>query len=343
MQDSALNKRAILLINIGSPNSYKTKDVKKYLRQFLFDGRVITMPAILRFILVNLIIVPFRAKKSAAKYKQIWTKQGSPLIDFSRKLTIKLQKKLNNNTEVFLAMRYGNPSLESVLTEIKKKQFSELIVLPMYPQYASSTTESSIQELLRIVSNWETKPQTKLITSFWDNTKYINALAKKLKAYNVNNYDHLVISYHGLPLKQVHAMHGNISCDEMNCINELNQKHGNCYQSVCYRQSELIANAIGINKENYSVSFQSRLTKNWLSPFTDKLLINLAQSGKKRVIIICPSFVADCLETLHEIEIEYNEVFKQAGGEQLTMVPALNDSDEWVVALEQLLCELNIT
>ncbi|MCF6366352.1 MAG: ferrochelatase [Bacteroidales bacterium] len=329
--------RAVLLINIGSPNSYKTKDVRRYLREFLNDKRVINIHPLLRFILVNGIIVPFRAKKSAGKYKEIWSNNGSPLIFNSIELSVKLQAAFKDNADIYMAMRYGNPGIKKVLAEIKRKQYSELIVFPMYPQYASSTSGSSIEKVFDKVKFWENIPNIKIIHEFWRNPIYINTLADKIKNSDLDHFDHLIISFHGLPLSHVYKTHENKTCNDLNCLNEMNNNNKYCYQSACYRTAELLAKKINISKSDYSVGFQSRLSKNWLTPFTEELLIDLAKKNKKKILVVCPSFVADCLETLHEIQIEYSELFKASGGETLKLVSSLNSDDPWVENLRNII------
>jgi ferrochelatase len=297
------------------------------------------MPAILRYILVNFIIVPFRAKKSAAKYQEIWTKDGSPLLLNSIEFQKKLQKYFGDQLTIFLAMRYGNPSIESELEKIKTGNFKQIFIVPLYPQYSTSTTESSIIETKSKISLWENKPNILELKYFWNEPLYIQSFASQIKKYDFNNFDHILFSFHGLPLKQVQNAHPGKNCIELDCKNIMNEENSLCYQSACYRTVELLVKELEIEKEFYSTTFQSRLTKNWLSPFTDEKLKELVSIGKKRVLIICPSFVSDCLETLHEIEIEYQHFFKEIGGETLTMVEALNSNDIWVENFGKIISE----
>ncbi|MBI9068089.1 MAG: ferrochelatase [Salinivirgaceae bacterium] len=329
--------RAVLLINIGSPDSYKTKDVRKYLKQFLVDKRVINIPAFFRYLLVYGIIAPFRAPKSAAKYKEIWTKNGSPLIDYSNRLKEKLQKLYANEADVYFAMRYGNPSLASVLNEIKQKNYSEITVCPVYPQNASSTTSSSVEEVCRIMKKWENIPNIKFVNDFWHQPAYIEALHNKVASYNPNEYDHVLISFHGLPLSQVYAAYNCNSCSVEECTLKPITDNKFCYRAQCYALSKILADKLDLSIEKYSVGFQSRLSKNWLSPFSDEILENLVTQGKKKVMVICPSFISDCLETIHEVAIEYTQDFKKNGGEKLFLVPALNADDYWVESFKNIL------
>jgi len=332
-------RKVILLINIGSPKSFKVKPVRKYLREFLMDSRVIQIPWLFRFLLVNGIITTFRAPKSAKKYKEIWTDKGSPLIVHSNNLKNKLQLKLSNKADVYTAMRYGHPSISEVLDNIKNANYNEIIVCPLYPHNAASTTSSSIAKVFSKVNKWENIPNLKIINEFWNNPLYVDAMVQQIKKYFTESINHVVISFHGLPLGQVYKAHKGKSCKELNCTEAIQSANRYCYQAVCYETAKILTTKLKLNETEYSISFQSRLTNNWLSPFTDQVLETLAREGKRNVLVICPSFVADCLETIHEIEIEYAKQFKDNGGETLTLVPALNSEDFWVENLAKILSE----
>lgn len=331
--------KAILLLNIGSPNSFKTSDVRSYLREFLMDKRVINIPWLIRFLLVNVIITTFRAPKSAKKYKEIWNVDGSPLMIHSYKLKEKLQNLYQDSADVYVAMRYGNPTIDKVLAEIKSRNYSQLIICPLFPQNASSTTSSAVEKCFSLINKWENIPQLKVISEFWNSEYYIQALIKQINEFKKDSIDHIIFSFHGLPLSQVHKAHKGKTCESLNCCIIHNHENKYCYQAVCYQSTKIVVSKLGLAESDYSIAFQSRMSKNWLSPFTDEVLENLAKQGKKNVLIVCPSFVADCLETIHEIEIEYAEQFKVAGGEKLTLVPALNSEDFWVKALMRILNE----
>lgn len=330
-------ERAILLINIGSPNSYKVGDVRKYLRKFLIDERVIDIPGILRYPLVYGIIAPVRAPKSARKYKEIWTEGGSPLIVHSYNLKDKLQKLFGDSADVYIAMRYGNPGITKVMSEVHHNNYKELIICPVYPQNASSTTSSSIEELNRVMSKWINYPNLKIINDFWSHPKYISSLAKRVKENFPKTYDHILVSFHGIPLSQVFASYNCNTCSVHQCIDRPISENKYCYQAQCYGTMNLLMKELGLPKSNFSIGFQSRLTKDWLSPFTDQILEKLVKQGKKKVMVICPSFISDCLETIHEIQIEYAEYFKNIGGKELFLVPALNDEDYWAESLKDIL------
>lgn len=332
---------AIILINVGTPESPSLKDVRKYLLEFLNDKYVINLPFILRRLLVNGIIVPFRSKRSSKLYQKLWTGKGSPLLYYSKKLQEKLQNKLPEKYEVFLGMRYGNPSLKLVLENIKNNHYQKVLVLPLYPQYASSTTESVIDLVQKELKAWKYIPELKIIDQFYNHPKFVNAFVEQIKTYEYKKYDHIIFSYHGLPLSHIIKTHPNVKPETCNCENEL-PKHGKyCYKATCYETTRLLMKELMIPEKKCSVGFQSRLTKKWLSPFTDELILKLLNQGKKRILVVAPSFVTDCLETIIEIEKEYKDLFLAGGGKELTLVKSLNDSDSWVNTLNEMLTQNN--
>jgi len=328
---------AIILINIGSPDSPHISSVRKYLKEFLTDKRVIEMPALFRYLLVYGIIAPFRSPKSAKKYREVWTDSGSPLMVHSQNLQQDLQDNIGDKSDVYLAMRYGNPGIKVILKEIEQKNYDKLVIVPLYPQYAASTTGTAIDKVMKSVSKWNRKPEIVKIGAFYNHTAYLSSLAEKVESYQPAIYDHILISFHGLPLKQVYKAHSGETCDDVDCANKINAENHKCYQAQCYHTARLLTEKLNLIEKQYTVAFQSRFSKNWLEPFTDNVLEQLAEQGKKKILVVCPSFIADCLETLHEIEIEYKEVFLQKGGEQLTMVPALNSDKYWVKALDDII------
>lgn len=327
-------KTAVILINIGTPDSPAVKDVRNYLSEFLNDYRVIDLPWLARKILVNLIIVPFRAPKSANLYKLLWTDKGSPLIFHTKSLVEKLQQQLNSNYSVFMAMRYGNPSIRKVLDEIKVKGYSKIIVLPMFPHYASSSSGTAIEFVFNFVKGWTVIPEIKVVGQFYNDPHFINAFANRIKAYNPESYEHVLFSYHGLPLSHIEAVHCKNDCSSCDCINEMPLYGGFCYKATCYETTRLLANKLNLPKGTYSQSFQSRLSKRWLTPFSDKVLISKAQGGVKRILVVAPAFVADCLETTVELGVEYRRLFTDNGGIELNFVESLNDTQEWVDTLK---------
>ncbi len=331
-------KTGVLLIQLGTPDSPSVKDVRKYLSEFLNDPRVIDIPAVARFFLVNGIIVPFRAPKSAKIYQQLWTKNGSPLLLYSQSLQKKLQKSFGGEVDVCLAMRYGNPSMENVLEEMRKKNYSRMILLPLFPQYASATTGSAIDKAVNIIRKWWVIPEIKTISQFYDDEGFINCFLEKGKQYNLNEYDHVLFSYHGLPIRQVDKVHvDGKPCSDHNCENEITEENKFCYKAACYATTRLIAKKLNLPEEKYTVCFQSRLNKDWLEPFADKTVIEQAKKGAKKLLVFSPAFVADCLETIIEIGNEYQQLFVEHGGEKVQLVESLNDSDAWVEALKKLI------
>ena len=332
-----MDQTAVILVNVGTPDSPAIADVRKYLFQFLNDRRVIDLPWLLQKILVNLIIVPFRAPKSAKLYRQLWNEKGSPLLYYSEQVATKLQLRIGDNYRIYNAMRYGNPSLESVLKNIEYQNFKKVIVLPLFPQYASATTGSVSEFILSEISHWNVIPELRLISHFHDHPAFIDAFVSQAARYDIANWDHVIFSFHGLPLRQVNKVHPEIDCTECLCKTQSNEEGKFCYQAACYETARLIASKIGITSNDYSVTFQSRLTKNWMSPFTDDLLIKKAKDGIKKILIFAPSFVADCLETKIEIEKEYSELFKIHGGLNLQLVESLNDHDGWIEGLSQII------
>lgn len=322
-------KKAIVLANVGTPVSPEVGDVRRYLSQFLNDGRVIDLPWLARKLLVNLIIVPFRASKSSKLYKQLWTEDGSPLVYYGDRLVKKVQKKAGDNADIFLAMRYGNPSLKNVLTLLKEEHYTEIVVVPLFPQYASSTTGTINQLVMTEVAKWDVMPALRFVGQFYNNPNFISAFVKKASAYNLANYDHIIFSYHGLPNRHVERTHPNINVGQCTCETTMPAHGKSCYKATCYETTRLLAKALNLSANDYSVGFQSRLSKKWLTPFTDELVIKLAHDGAKKVLILAPAFVTDCLETIIELGIEYNELFVENGGEKLQLVSSLNDSDLW--------------
>lgn len=331
------SKTAVLLINVGTPDEPSVKAVRKYLFEFLNDRRVIDIPLVLQKILVNLIIVPFRAPKSTKLYQRLWTEKGSPLLYISENVQDKLQEKLIDKAHVFMAMRYGNPSMGKALSAIKKGNYDRLVVLPMFPQYASSTNGTAIQAVIDEVRTWNTIPEIHAINQFYDHSAFLNAFTERILSYQPENYDHVIFTYHGLPNRHLEKNHPEESIKTCNCETSLPEFGKLCYKATCYQTTRELVKRLGLEKEKYSVSFQSRLSNNWMTPFTDKNLISRAKQGNKKVLVVAPAFVADCLETTVEIGWEYKELFMENGGEVLQMAESLNDSTIWIDALEEIL------
>jgi len=340
-----MSRTTVVLVNLGTPDSPSVKDVRKYLFEFLNDPRVIDIPTIARFFLVNLIIVPFRAPKSAKIYKHLWTDnglpkgiKGSPILYYGKSVREKLQQALGDDFDVRLAMRYQNPSMDDVFGDLYKKNLEKIIIIPLFPQYASATTGSVIDKAMNIISKWWVIPEIKFISQYYDNPGFINTIVERTKKYNIEEYDHVLFSYHGLPARQVDKVYkdGTI-CEEHNCETEINETNQFCYKATCYATTRLIAEKLKLPSEKYTVCFQSRLDKNWLEPFADKVIIDQAKKGAKKLLVFSPAFVADCLETLIEIGFEYQKLFKEHGGEKVQLVESLNDHPMWIDTLKQLI------
>ena len=298
------------------------------------DGRVIDVPSFFRFILVTLIICPIRSFSSSKIYKELWELSGgvSPLLKNTEELT----KKLNHSQDKFdvhFAMRYQSPGIQTALAKIKESNPSELIVLPLFPHYASATTGSVFQEITKQISKDWVIPSLSFISQFYNHPSFINAWVDAAKTFDMQAYDKIVFSYHGLPNSQVDKVYADKQCDGKNCEHEINTENHYCYKATVYETSKLIAEKLSIPRDSYEVTFQSRLTNNWLEPFSDEVLRSYPSQGVKKVLIFSPAFTADCLETVIEIGDEYKELFADAGGDTLDYVPSLNFSDAWVQAI----------
>lgn len=333
-------KTGVLLIQLGTPDSPSTADVRTYLTEFLNDPRVIDIHPVSRWLLVNLIIIPFRAPKSAALYKGIWTNEGSPLLINSEKQKALLQKELGESYVVELGMRYRKPSLQIALDNLRKAKVERIIAIPLYPQYASSSTGSSVEYMMKVLEKWEVTPSVNIVTKFYDDKGYIDAFVERGKKHDIASFDHVLFSYHGLPQRQIKkasAHYGSDYCQLGKCCNTINKNNQYCYRANCYETTRLIAKGLGIPEEKYSVSFQSRLGRDpWVKPYSDEVIVEKAKAGVKRMLVFSPAFVSDCLETIHEIAVEYDELFREHGGEKIQLVESLNDHSLWIDALKQM-------
>jgi len=344
------------MVNLGTPDSPKTKDVRRYLNEFLTDGRVIDFPWVPRQLLVRGIISPFRAGSSAKTYKEIWSdKTGSPLLHYSLELTQKVQEAFDdipnsasqggNEYEVFLAMRYQNPGLPEVLEKMKAKNFDKIIVFPLFPHYASATTGSVHQRVMELVSKWWEIPNMTFINSYYDHPKMIKTYAEAGKTYGVENYEHVLFSFHGLPKRQLRKASKDNGCNyclsKPGCCETINEKNKFCYSSQSHATAFAIAEYLGIPKDKYTICFQSRLGKDpWQEPYTSDVLEDLGKKGIKKVLCFCPAFVADCLETVFEVAEEYQEEYEEHGGEKIQLVESLNAQPLWVECVKEMLLEV---
>jgi protoporphyrin/coproporphyrin ferrochelatase len=312
-------------------------DVRSYLSQFLNDPRVIDIPWLFRKILVNLIIVPFRAPKSAKIYQKLWTDKGSPLLYYSEKVRDLLQVGLGDSYDVFLAMRYKNPSIPHVLELMRRNNYARIIVVPMFPQYSSAATGSAIEEVMRVLKTWWVIPEVRMVSQYYAHPLFIQGFIERAKKYNLGEYDHILFSYHGLPERQVDKVYDKGLCADHNCENEITEENKFCYKATCYATTRLLAERLGITPEQYTVCFQSRLDKKWLKPFSDEVVAECAKKGMKKILVFSPAFTADCLETIIEIGEEYQEIFRHHGGEKVQLVESLNDHPIWIECLKDII------
>jgi ferrochelatase len=336
-------KTGVLLIQLGTPDSPSTSDVRTYLTEFLNDRRVIDIPWLARKILVNGIIVPFRAPKSAKIYKELWEhgKGKSPLLTHTQTVQKLVQERFNaTEVTIEMAMRYQNPSMDSVLERMRKVNYDQLIILPLFPQYASASSGSAIEKAMSIISKWWVIPEVKIISQFWDKDGYIDSIVDRAKSFDWKEYDHVLFSYHGLPERQVDKVYdGSDLCSDQPCESEMNDANKFCYKATSYATTRLIAEKLQIPEDKYTVCFQSRLDKKWLTPFSDKIVEEWGKKGAKKLLVFSPAFVADCLETIIEIGGEYQEIFEEKGGEKVQLVPSSNDHPRFIDCLVSLIEE----
>lgn len=327
-----MSNKVILLTNLGSPDSCEIKDVKKYLTQFLMDERVIDVSYILRSLLVRGIIVPFRSPKSAAKYKKIWTENGSPLVHSTKELSKMIEELSGMPT--YYCMRYGNPEPRAVLEEIKQKhsQLKEIILVPLYPHYAMSSYETGVEFVKEKISTVFNDIILQIVKPFYKDEDYIDALSKSLKPFISEGFEHILFSYHGLPKRHLEKSDptGTHCYKANNCCEVHSEAHQFCYKHQVTVTTKLVAESLGIPGSQYSISFQSRLAGDkWIGPYTDKLLEELPKKGINKLLVACPAFVSDCLETLEEIHMEGKETFLNAGGKEFVAIPCLNTNNYW--------------
>lgn len=328
------SKSAILLINLGSPDSTSNSDVRKYLKEFLMDERVIDMPILQRTLLVKGIIAPFRAPKSAIAYKRIWTEKGSPLIELTRQLQAAIQEKMPE-IPVEIAMRYGNPVSENALEKlhIEHPELEEIILFPLYPHYAMSSYETAVVQVQELHKKHNYKSRLVTFAPYYNHPLYIQSLKESIRPYLKNDFDKLVFSYHGVPER--HIRKGDITschCLKVNdCCHVASPAHKQCYRHQTFVTTELVTKSLNLSKEKVEQTFQSRLGRDpWLSPYTATRLAELPNESVKKLLVVCPAFVSDCLETLDEIAVEGKHIFMEAGGESFTMIPCLNTQPIWV-------------
>ncbi len=331
-----LGKTGVLLVNLGTPDSPSVPDVRKYLREFLMDGRVIDFPYIARFILVNGIIAPFRAPKSAKIYRELWDEQGSPLKYYGHKVEALVQQELGDDYVVRLAMRYQSPSIDAGLGEFQKLGLTDMVVIPFFPQYASASTGSVYEKVMDILKTWQVIPKVRFVNRFLEHPKFIEAFVQRGREHmDKQEYDHYLFSYHGLPERQIRK--GDVAktvCKLGECCGSLRADNQHCYRAQCFETTRILVRELGIPEGKYTTSFQSRLGNDpWIKPYTDDEIKEMPKKGIKNVLAFSPAFVADCLETTIEVGDEYKELFEEHGGEHWQLVSSLNDSPIWIEAV----------
>jgi ferrochelatase len=336
---SSTARKAILLMNLGSPDSTSVRDVRKYLNEFLMDDRVIDVPYLWRLLLVKGIISPFRAPRSAEAYRCIWTKQGSPLVELTRQLRDKLQLVINEPVE--MAMRYGKPHPKIAFDNLQAtvKDLEEVVLVPLYPHYAMSSYETAVEYAKNIHKKANYPFKLSVVEPFYDAPMYVDSLAESIRSFLQQDYDQILFSYHGIPERHVLKtdVTGNHCLKSETCCSTPSPAHDFCYRHQIIATTKLVATKLQIPESKYSFSFQSRLGRDeWLKPYTAKRLEELPSEGIKKLLIVCPAFISDCLETLEEIAMEGKESFLQAGGQTFTYIPCLNVQAGWLNALANL-------
>ena len=326
-------------MNLGSPDSTEVPDVKRYLDEFLMDERVIDVPYLLRLLIVKGFITPRRSKNSAEAYKTIWTKEGSPLVVLTKQLKEALQLQVEEPVEI--AMRYGNPTPEAAFKKLLEREpgLTEVIAVPLYPHYAMSSFETAVEHVKKFHANNKYPFSLRFVSPYYNKEEYIDALATSMRPYLDQPYDHLLFSYHGVPGRHIRKsdITGNHCLKSADCCSVDSPAHAFCYRHQCLETTRLVTQKLDIPANKFSISFQSRLGKGWLEPFTDIRLEQMPGEGIKKLLIVCPAFVSDCLETLEEIAERGKESFMHAGGESYQMIPCMNTNPAWVDALQSII------
>ena len=326
-----MSKKAALLLNLGSPDSTAVPDVRRYLREFLSDERVINTSPLSRFLILNLFILPFRPKRSAEAYSRIWGPNGSPLVTMSKRQRELVQQE--TEVPVALAMRYGRPSIANTIADLVDNGLEELLIMPLYPHYAMASYETALVCAMEEVARRKRSIKTSIVQPFYKDAKYIEALVDSAAPHLEDDYDLLLFSFHGVPeshIRKTDPSHAHC-LSVKDCCKTPHPAHATCYRYQCFKTVELFVQRAEIPEGKYAVSFQSRLgRKPWLKPYTDHELVRFANEGIRKILVICPAFVTDCLETLEEIAITGEEIFERAGGDTLTLLPCMNDHPSWI-------------
>ena len=333
------NKKAVLMMSLGTPDSPGWFDVASYLSQFLTDKRIINIPWLLRYVLVNLIIVPTRAFSSSKSYKELWTERGSPLKYHMEDLTKKVSAELGETHDVYYAMRYKNPSIVDVLKKIQSKSYDEVVLFPVFPQYSSAANGSFLECAMEEISKWNVIPTVKTVDQFYDNEDFLNAFVENINKFDLESYEKVIFSYHGLPKSQLDDVYPEGKCDDRNCEEGVVGDNHHCYKATCFETTKLLVDKLNLDKSKTITSFQSRLDSKWVTPFSDKVIEEYAAEGVKNILVVSPSFTGDCLETIIEIGDEYEELFMEKGGQKLDYVPSLNSNDNWVKCIVNIIRE----
>lgn len=333
-----MKKKGVLLLNLGSPDSTSVADVRKYLREFLMDGRVLDAPFPIRWFVVHALILPTRPRESAEAYSEVWLPEGSPLIVTSQQQADVLQKQLDD-IPVELAMRYQNPSIEDAVDRLLAEGIEQVVILPLFPHYAMSSYESALVKAEKVMAKKAPQVEIEVVPPFYDDFEFIDSMVASSSDYLSEGYDHILFSFHGLPERHLRKSDPTgehcLSCE--NCCGGDHPAHETCYRAQCYKTVEAYAKRAGLPKEQYSVSFQSRLGRDpWLKPYTDFMVRDLAKQGVKKLLVMCPAFVADCLETIEEIGMRAKEDFVEAGGDEMILVPCVNGHPRWLEGMETL-------
>lgn len=335
-----MKKQGVLLVNLGSPDSTKTGDVRRYLREFLMDGRVLDAPYPIRFGIVHGCILPFRPRQSAEAYHKIWLPEGSPLIVTSKRVAAELQKRVK--VQVELAMRYQNPSIESALKKLAGQSVGELLLITLFPHYAMSSFESAVERVRELKNRICPGMELKVLPPYFDHPDYIRALVASAKSHLDGDYNHLLFSFHGVPERHLRKSDptGCHCLKVQNCCEQPSPAHATCYRAQCFKTVKAFVKAAGVSLGKYSVAFQSRLGRDpWLQPYTDHEIARLAKGGTGKLLVICPAFVTDCLETLEEIGMRGRDTFLEAGGREFHAIPCLNEHPLWLKFLEDRVLE----
>jgi ferrochelatase len=333
-----MNKHGVLLINLGSPDSTSVRDVRRYLNEFLMDARVIDVAWPLRRLVVGMILIN-RPKESAHAYEKVWTPEGSPLVVTSRNVQRDLQRRLGDSVPVGLAMRYQNPGIESAIASLRDRGVTDLLVFPLFPHYAMSSFETAVVRAQEVVAKIAPEMRLKIAAPYYNDPDYIAALTASAEDFLKKDFDHLLFSFHGLPERQLRKSDptGCHCLATPDCCETPSPAHRTCYRAQCFATVRAFAEKAGLPAGKCSVAFQSRLGRDpWLKPYTDHELVRLAGAGVKKLLVICPAFVSDCLETLEEIAMRGRETFVEAGGSEFALIPCMNEHPRWLEALEQL-------